>query len=182
MVQLGFSDIWEAQSLELLKSRKLDIYSTFYNELINDDWESLQVSSYGGHLNNLKLQLATYQPGVAFPSPYLLNNMPIIKLRTIAQLRLAGKVVKIYLNGMMYEWDQNEMCTNCELGQLESLNHFFKQCSLYEQFREVYIRALLQAHNNEITSLLNTENRSDISKIFGYVQAALRIRSFIRNE
>lgn len=38
LVQLGFSDIWEAQSLELLKSRKLDIYSTLYNELINDDW------------------------------------------------------------------------------------------------------------------------------------------------
>lgn len=182
LVQLGFADVWEAQSYEILKCKKSDIYKTLYTELISKDWESLEMSSYGGILRELKLRSTSYEPGASFTSTYLMYNVPIIKLRAMSQLRLAGKVVKLYLNGMSYEWDQTDLCSHCQLEEPETLQHFFVDCPLYLPVRSKFISSILFKANGNIISVFKAEQRLIVSNVFYYLEAALKLRAFARNE
>lgn len=181
LVQLGFSEVWEAQNVEMLRSRKLEMYEKYYKVLINKDWSSLEVSSFGGLFVDLKMKLNNYELGILFPSSYLLNNVTINKLRIVAQLRLAGKMVKIYLNGITYEWDQADLCTNCDLNIPETLQHFIVDCPLYKPVRDRFLPELSGTSQN-VVILLKLGNRVKVNSIFYYVEAALKIRSFNRNE
>lgn len=129
LVQLGYFEVWDEQSYEVLRSVKNDIYRKFYFELITEDWERLELSSYGGMFAELKLRSHSYEPDVSFSSTYLMHNLPIIKLRALAQLRLAGNVIKLYLNGMSYEWDLTELCSNYHNNQnLCSISFYIALC------------------------------------------------------
>lgn len=182
LVQLEFTEVWEAQSCEILKAKKLEMYEKYYHVLVNQDWSRLEVSSFGGILGDLKLKLNSYELGVFFPSEYLLNNMAINKLRILAQIRLTGKIVRIYLNGLKYDWDQTELCTICALNKPETLQHFIVECPVYKPLRDKFLQQLLEDCNHNIVTLLKLGQREIVNNIFYYVEGALKIRAFAQNE
>lgn len=112
---------------------------------------------------------------------YLKNKVPIDRQRVLAQLRLSGNKVKIYFNRIVYEWDQSEVCSICNLKELETLKHFFMVCPQYQHIRAKFLGDAFTSCQN-LENIFASKSRKEMNSIYYYVTGALRLRAFIRNE
>ncbi|KAL1446170.1 hypothetical protein WDU94_005489 [Cyamophila willieti] len=171
LVQLGYADIWEAQSPELLKDKMDEILSTYKTQLTQEDYRRLEGSSYCTFYKELK----------PFTSNYLLELGPIDRVRITAQIRLSGSLhVKFYVNRTSFQWDANELCSICNLQEKEDLEHFLSRCPLYTAPRQKFISNLIQ--RSALIDLFKNPTKSEVNNVYFYVVSALKLRSFLRNE
>lgn len=108
----------------------------------------------------------------------------------ISQLRLAHhSLIKISWNKIIYKIDTKQICTLCNLGAQEDLQHLLLKCPIYTPLREKYLKThLLRENASEISDfelvkvMLNTSNIEYINDLFYFAINALQVRSFIINE
>lgn len=117
-------------------------------------------------------------------SKYLLLTGNIARTRVIGQIRLAGDLkVNFFLNKIGYTWNSEEQCSICNLHENEDLHHFLIRCPHYKALREHYLKKWTQLDRQCPTKIIvDNPTRSDINNIYFYVQAALKLRAFLRNE
>lgn len=115
------------------------------------------------------------------PQPYLLYNVHIKYCRILAQLRLCyKKQLRIFHNGCLCLIDFAEVCSICNLNKNESLLHLFTECPHYKCVRTP---AVLRCKTFEdIQTLLNNLSSSDFKDVFLFMDQALKLRAFFRNE
>lgn len=180
LVGLGFGEVWEAQSRELLKNKMDEILSTYEIQLIEQDYVRLEHSSYCTWYKELKSKPEEIKP---ITSSYVSIPGIIARTRIIAQIRLSGNSkVNFYINRISYSWNSDEECTLCNLHETENLYHFFFKCPHFTCLRKQYLRKWLGDDQLSIKRLVEDPSRSDINNVFFYVQGALRLRAFLRNE
>lgn len=157
-----------------VKDNLKNILNSYQVHLVNKDWERLQLTSY-----TLYKSLKEYPTDLeCFTSEYLAKKCPIPKQRVLAQLRLSGQVIVLLANNNFTEID----CDICNMRAPEDLNHFLFICPQYSALRSHWLQNLLLKYNNSTNCLLNTSEKQEVAKIFYYVQGALKLRSFLRNE
>ncbi|KAL1447096.1 hypothetical protein WDU94_003514 [Cyamophila willieti] len=170
LCQLGYSEVWEAQCPIVLKDVKEGIYDSYYRKLIENDKNRVFNSTYTDIYSSL---LSSTQ--------YLRHKGPIDRLRVLAQLRLTGSKIRIYVNRILYEWDQFEICSICNIGEPENLEHFLMVCPHYQTMRTKFLGGVLST-GGDLRTILNSDCRKSINNVYYYVTAALKLRSFLRNE
>lgn len=180
LVGLGFGEVWEAQSCELLKNKMDEILSSYECQLIEQDYDRLEHSSYCTWYKELKPKPEEME---SITSSYVSIPGPICRTRVIAQIRLSGNSkVNFYINRISYCWNSEEECTLCNLQENENMYHFFFKCPHFECLRNQYLRKWLDDGQLTVKSLVENPSRSDINNVFFFVQGALRLRAFLRNE
>ncbi|KAL1448341.1 hypothetical protein WDU94_000009 [Cyamophila willieti] len=179
-VDLGYGDLWENLTAESLKLNIDVILESYRSELINDDWERLQNSTFCDLYKGLKSYPEDHHQ---FTSEYLFDRKsPLAKHRVLAQLRLSGERIVILANNMFYQWNVEEVCGICNMLEAESLHHFLVRCPQYVATRAHFLREILSKYDDNIALMLNTKDRTERSNIYYYVCGALKLRAFLRNE
>ncbi|KAI5720558.1 hypothetical protein M8J77_008569 [Diaphorina citri] len=182
LVELGYGELWEAQSFELLKDKMEDVLDSYGVHLTEQDYLRLENSSYCTLYKQLKPKPSEddLKPN---SSSYLQIPGPIDRTRVIAQIRLSGgKKVNFFINRMGYCWNSDEQCSICNLQENEDLYHFMFKCPHYVLYRNHYLKNWLSNGQGTLENIVESPSRSDINNIYFYVQAALKLRAFLRNE
>lgn len=180
LVQLEFGDVWEAQSIILLEERKEDILLAFYSKLVREDWRSVLRSTYNVMYREIKVRPEN-PTNQSFVSPYLQEPVPIERSRIASQLRMCGKNIRLYVNRMSYVWDQEELCSICNQMRPESVQHFLLECPHYAILRRKYLQDFMEP-GNSVQDILIIRSKIHLNNLYYYVQGALKLRAFLRNE
>lgn len=182
LVDLGFHDLWEAQSSDLLEVKMDEVLSKYETELVEEDYSRLERSSYCSLYKNLKPTPCTelMKPSI---SQYVSEQIPIDRTRVAAQIRLAGNLkVNFYLNKIGYTWNSDEQCTICNLRENEDMFHFLLKCPHYVSIRKHYLEKWLTGDQISVNTMVESPSKSDLNNLYFYVKAALKLRAFLRNE
>ncbi|KAI5714528.1 hypothetical protein M8J77_001206 [Diaphorina citri] len=181
LVELNFGNVWEAQSSILLKEKKEEILLAYYSKLVQEDWRAVLHSTYNVMYKEVKIRPENPTPSQSFVSRYLKEAAPIERSRVAAQLRLCGSKLKFYVNRMSYSWDQEELCSICNLQQPEDIEHFLLVCPHYAALRKKYLQGLMETRTS-VQELLVILSKPHLNNLYYYVQGALKLRAFLRNE
>uniref|UniRef100_A0A8D8ZRE6 Reverse transcriptase zinc-binding domain-containing protein n=1 Tax=Cacopsylla melanoneura TaxID=428564 RepID=A0A8D8ZRE6_9HEMI len=159
-----------------------EILSTYEIQLIVEDYHRLESSSYCTLYKELKPKHKT-ENMKSNTSSYILLAGPIDRTRVIAQIRLVGNTkVNFFLNKMGYNWNSDEECNICNLHENENLHHFLFKCPHFSSVRNCYLKKWLSDSQCSVRNIVENPSRLDINNVYFYVQAALKIRAFLRNE
>lgn len=172
--RVGMSDLWTPLNLQLLRHNKQRILDTYYNYLHNIDRERATNSSYSLYYQSF-LQTTD-------PARHLTLRTSIQVIRVISQLRVCSrKSIQIYLPKLQrHNIDCTLNCTICNLNELESVEHIFLRCPIYQPFRCELIRSLHSV--DDIALLLDSLTPPTCKSLYVYITSCLKMRAFILEE
>uniref|UniRef100_A0A1Y1N802 Reverse transcriptase domain-containing protein n=1 Tax=Photinus pyralis TaxID=7054 RepID=A0A1Y1N802_PHOPY len=175
---LGYGNTWLQQSHHMTKSSIRNVIDQHFTTLKSAD--IVTSTKFNDHYNKLQAMKHNYEM-----SAYLTFKVPIIKIRTVAQLRLAYKNgTRILIKNMLYKLDNINKCQVCNLNENENLIHFLFKCPIYQPIRVVYLKKYCIDEDDEsnICHLLQVKDAAQLNCVYNYILNALRIRSFCLNE
>lgn len=119
---------------------------------------------------------------------YLTFKIPIHKTRVISQLRVANvKRIKISFHGNNYILNTFEICSLCNLNELESMSHFLLYCPIYTPSRNKFLKEYIPCNpaldeTQALQNILCINSTKQLNDVYNFTCNALKIRSFIINE
>lgn len=117
---------------------------------------------------------------------YLAMRTNFARTRTVSQLRVAGrKYITFYWGNISYKIKLDEICTVCNTGEPESIEHFLFVCPMYSSLRHKYLEMWLTPDlnsNENLIKLLSFENLEMVNDTFSFIIGALKTRSFVLEE
>ena len=79
-------------------------------------------------------------------------------------------------SGVFFLLNKNEICSFCNLGEKETLEHFVLQCKMYQVERS---KIADLTSGNQITSLMACESKDSIQAIACFLAESLKLRQFV---
>lgn len=173
---LGVSDV----DVVFLKTNFKLIMDKYRAFLISSDVSRLRISIYADLFPNLLCAPSLVDYG---PQNYLRINLPVYMAKFIAQLRTCNykKYVSFFIKGFNYVISVGELCSVCNMHEVETLEHLFFVCPLYCRVRERF-GTLGVSGMEDLRRHLTQVDRSNSQIIYATVLEMLRLRAFLRNE
>uniref|UniRef100_T1H8C6 Reverse transcriptase zinc-binding domain-containing protein n=1 Tax=Rhodnius prolixus TaxID=13249 RepID=T1H8C6_RHOPR len=172
---IGEQDVIYKTEVDSVKEMLPDLIEKWKNHEISVDVQRAINSSYS--------TLYRHISGLGAPEQYVTYNSAIDKIRVVSQLRVSSdKIIRIwYRAGGYHSIDTQSVCNVCNLNKCETLEHFLLECPNYSPFRKRYFSEFI-ADKDDIHWLLNIQNRNHLDKMYFFIIAALKLRSFCLNE
>lgn len=146
---------------------------------------SLRISDIVHALLSDARQFQLYPTVEVAPAKYLTFRLPIALKRIMAQLRLANK----YYSHLSYKkclgkFNPGSICQNCNLGELETVEHFLCRCPIYQPLRSIYIDKYLSQdmQHGALERLLEDGEVGVLMAIYNFAGRSLLLRAFSLNE
>jgi len=109
-----------------------------------------------------------------------INNLNMLQLRLIAQLRL--NLGSFRIKGYLHELELDSKCQFCNLESNEDLFHFLFECKIHQSSRNIFLKPLFTNINvdrsNCITSITKILHDDNV-KIFHFINCSLKRRKLM---
>ncbi|KAI5743687.1 hypothetical protein M8J77_021086 [Diaphorina citri] len=176
--KLDCLEVYEAEDPKIIKVQVDSMIEKIQESNRMEDKRRIEVSSYSNVYKNLT-NLDNQEE-----EKYLNMDVPLYKIRTIAQLRTsAQKIVRITIHKDIHVIETEKICTLCNLAKEESLEHFMLECPIYRATRQRYIGKYVNDYSQaHLKNLLLITSLEKINDIYNYTEISLKFRSNIINE
>ncbi|KAL1447284.1 hypothetical protein WDU94_007617, partial [Cyamophila willieti] len=167
---------FEPENLNENLDRMVREYEAKLHEM---DLERLRQSNFNSYYKELRTQERKVEE-------YLCYKVPIDRARIVCHLRTAGDTVCIYSQGEKHKWKTSEICTICNQGRAETVEHILLECPHYELLRrnllsQLNIETTLE-NKEKIIRILNIRTNQQLNLVYFFVKSVLKRRKFLRGE
>lgn len=163
----GFSFIWLSQDSDMAEKFLPKIIESYINQYTQLDLVSLRNSTHYPQYKNIK-----HDP---FVEDYMTSTFDITVKKILFQLRLSQD--SLFFEGKLFKIHPNQICHFCNTNKLESWEHVFFDCKVYDPYRVKYLSSLTSYRNHFSYFLSYKHGKTPLIAYF--IKSAQRMNQFL---